>query len=350
MKKKFFDLVSCPKYLRRLANKRNFLFPSAPTLPNLIFFKVFFISIVLGLFIFTTINAEEREVPKISVISIDGSVEANVFGLKWEPAFKGLKLYKQSKIRTGKNSYCDLDVYSKHTIKVQPSSEMSVANLYLTDENTESKKVNLNLAVTKGNVFSKIGKLAENEAFTVTTPTAVCGVRGTEFGADVSDKTTVEVLDGNVEVYNSEFPEQIQMVAPGQFLNIFKSIKPDLPVKMSRDQLEKVKSIAQKILVDKSKEILIKPEFVSFNFKENKSEKNAVFSVKVDNINVLKQTVYLLYYLEETKGAIPKLVGQYKMTPTISGNPLEKTRLFMATVPAEKKGQYSFRFSIENNE
>jgi len=38
------------------------------------------------------------------------------------------------------------------------------------------------------------------------------------------------------------------------------------------------------------------------------------------------------------------------MTPNISANPLEKYKIFSSTVPTEKKGQYTFRFSIENNQ
>ena len=99
-------------------------------------------------------------------------------------------------IATGIDSVCDLKVGSS-LVRIKEKSIVAVSK-FLKSGDTEDAKVSLEV----GKMLCKPKKLLKSDSFTVSTPTAVAGVRGTSFSVESSaNKTTsIMVLDGKVQV------------------------------------------------------------------------------------------------------------------------------------------------------
>jgi hypothetical protein len=67
-------------------------------------------------------------------------------------------------------------------------------------------KTTVKVALFQGLATNKVNKLSEGSVYAVRTPTAVAGVRGTEFQCEVAEdgETEVVVFEGEVEVENSD--------------------------------------------------------------------------------------------------------------------------------------------------
>jgi hypothetical protein len=82
-------------------------------------------------------------------------------------------------------------------------------------EKTE-KSQNIGLELLKGSLAASSEKLAKGENITVSTPTAIAGVRGTEFIVDYNQTNTeVMVNEGSVAVSDKDEKEEI-IVEPGK--------------------------------------------------------------------------------------------------------------------------------------
>lgn len=110
-------------------------------------------------------------------------------------------LYDKDAIIAGKNSEVHILYKQMGVFKVKSGSELVLSEL--------GPKLELNLK--KGKFLTALKKLGKDESFTVSTPTAVAGVRGTSFlvNAD-SVKTEIAVLTGTVEVQSGKKKENIE--------------------------------------------------------------------------------------------------------------------------------------------
>ena len=99
-------------------------------------------------------------------------------------------------IETGSMSSCDIKI-GDSMIRIKENSKAILAQLLRKDglENTT-------LGLDVGKMICKPKKLLKNESFLVKTPTAVAGVRGTNFSveADANKTTRIKVFDGKVAV------------------------------------------------------------------------------------------------------------------------------------------------------
>ncbi|MBC7320399.1 FecR domain-containing protein [bacterium] len=124
---------------------------------------------------------------RATVIKIEGTVlkKVNLQNI-WVPVNKGDILDSGDSLKTGENSYAELRFSDGSTVKINPETEVSIYRDYLS------------LAI--GYVRLYITKLFPN--FEVRTPSAIAGVRGTEFSVEVlEDQTTiVTVYEGEVDV------------------------------------------------------------------------------------------------------------------------------------------------------
>lgn len=124
---------------------------------------------------------------RVTVIKIEGTVlkKVNLQNI-WVPVNKGDILDSGDSLKTGENSYAELRFSDGSTVKINPETEVSIYRDYLS------------LAI--GYIRLYITKLFPN--FEVRTPSAIAGVRGTEFSVEVlEDQTTiVTVYEGEVDV------------------------------------------------------------------------------------------------------------------------------------------------------
>jgi ferric-dicitrate binding protein FerR (iron transport regulator) len=90
-------------------------------------------------------------------------------------------------IATGPDSTCDLQFGDRAVVRVDEKTEVRLDDLLL-----KPGEARVGLRVAAGTLLCKVEKLSAGERFRVISRTAVCGVRGTEFGVTVAaDQTTV---------------------------------------------------------------------------------------------------------------------------------------------------------------
>jgi hypothetical protein len=157
-------------------------------------------------------------------------------------------------IATGIDSVCDLKVGSS-LVRVKEKSIVSVAK-FLKSGDVEDAKVSLEV----GKMLCKPKKLLKSDSFTVSTPTAVAGVRGTSFTVEAgANKTTsIMVLDGKVQVAKrlKQFEgndEKILAVSP----TLEKNQKLEI-TKKDVDKTEKLVEVAMDKLNAQGKDVSVK--------------------------------------------------------------------------------------------
>ncbi|MFZ5627927.1 MAG: FecR family protein [Spirochaetota bacterium] len=126
-----------------------------------------------------------------------------------KPATLGQTVSKDATIEVKNNSMAVLQFSSAASITLKANSVLSIANL---SKNDAGKPV-IELSQSNGSSFSKIAKGQSD--FSIKTPTAVAGVRGTSFELEVgSGKTTkIKLLEGKVAVAKVEAndtPEEVK--------------------------------------------------------------------------------------------------------------------------------------------
>jgi hypothetical protein len=127
-----------------------------------------------------------------------------------KPATLGQTVSKDATIEVKNNSMAVLQFASAASITLKANSVLSIANL---SKNDSGKPV-IELSQNTGSSFSKIAK-GQSE-FSIKTPTAVAGVRGTSFELVVGNgKTTqIKLLEGKVQVAKSGATTEELSAAP----------------------------------------------------------------------------------------------------------------------------------------
>lgn len=128
---------------------------------------------------------------KVLVISKSGSQKM---------ARIGLRVFPQDKIKTAANSRAKIVMTDSNIINVSPDTEVALSK-YEFDKKTDKKNVLIN--VIYGKIRSKVSQKYEGEnKFQVKTPSAVAGVRGTDFLTSYdssSRRSEVITFEGRVE-------------------------------------------------------------------------------------------------------------------------------------------------------
>ncbi len=134
----------------------------------------------------------------IVVTLVVGDVEVKKMGSgNWRKVLIEDNLQMGDSIKTGADSYCELQMVKRGIFRVESATE-----LFLTKLVNEDEKVNSRMKLEKGSIALKPNKLKEGENFEVETSTAVAAVRGTKFVVNVDDSgnTKIAVNEGMVAV------------------------------------------------------------------------------------------------------------------------------------------------------
>jgi hypothetical protein len=188
----------------------------------------------------TKMHGGEEGAPAVtSVFSyITGDVKLIRAGQR-EDAVVGMRLNADDTIVTGENGRADLLIKDYGILKVGPGAELSLAKL-------SEKKATINLM--SGDMVSLINRASSSSEFSVVTPTAIAGVRGTAFLAGVSrgkDKNLVRfaVLSGAVAVSSGGeeifLEKDLQIVIEGK-----KKATRDMIRPLSTDSLKSIQTLA----------------------------------------------------------------------------------------------------------
>ncbi len=117
----------------------------------------------------------------------------------WRPAFIKMSLYTGDKVKCEELAETEIIMNDGSIIKLKDNSLMEIE---LMERDKKEKTTRTALKVYQGKVLGSIKKLSSKSSkFTVTTPTAVAGIRGTVFGVFVEgDSTELNVLKGEVGI------------------------------------------------------------------------------------------------------------------------------------------------------
>ncbi|MBL8022412.1 MAG: FecR domain-containing protein [Leptospirales bacterium] len=107
------------------------------------------------------------------------------------PAKVGMVVREKDVIRT-ESGTIDLQTRSGSAVRVREMTRVTIATL--------NGKGDTKLSMNHGGILASVKKAGQGENFSVTTPTAIAGVRGTTFSVDVGEdqRSSVRVIDGSV--------------------------------------------------------------------------------------------------------------------------------------------------------
>lgn len=186
----------------------------------------------------------------------------------------GDKITQGMTVKTGSKSI--VDIYFEGSV-IRILEKSSVVMTELVKNLTDSKELT-ELYVENGKVFSKVTrKLIEGEKFRVNTPTAVAGVRGTEFiVSEENGKSNIACIEGKVAVRDSASDDSAFVdVEAGKEANVEKG-KPVSVSELKEQNMENIRRIKDEI-----KELR---EDIRRKFEEQREEiRNKVIEQKEQN-------------------------------------------------------------------
>ena len=222
-------------------------------------------------------------------------------------------------IETGTMSSCDIKI-GDSMIRIKENSKAILAQLLRKDgiENTT-------LGLDVGKMICKPKKLLKNESFLVKTPTAVAGVRGTNFSveADAQKTTRIKVFDGKVAVVKrveavEQHIDKIIEAAP-VVEEKEKVVITAEDVKKAEKKIEEVIKkegqatplAVEKVLAAAKEEIVVKKEEVQkFKPEDFKEEKQEIIKIEEKPKEVVKEVAKVVKKTRQ----IPQPEGQLLVT------------------------------------
>ncbi|TGM56947.1 lipoprotein LipL45 [Leptospira vanthielii] len=113
-----------------------------------------------------------------------------------EKAQLGALLKSGDNVVTGDNGKVDIQFADGSSIRISPKSAIDFAKLSQDNSGTTDTQI----ALVSGKVFAKVNKAKKEDNFTVVTPTAIAGVRGTSFIVEAAEgkPAKVKVVEGAV--------------------------------------------------------------------------------------------------------------------------------------------------------
>lgn len=195
---------------------------------------IFFMTILL---IWTVMGCGGKDIDEYSVITfVIGDVKKNNIDAQIGDIIK-----ENDVIVTAEKSFCDIKI-GESIIRIKARSEMSVSQLL---KNGELEATTLGLS--SGSMLCKPKKLIKTESFLVKTPTAVAGIRGTQFAVETDRvlTTRIKVFEGEVKAVKriKQFEESVESI-----LEISPEIKSREQVIITLDEAKKAESAVENAL------------------------------------------------------------------------------------------------------
>lgn len=162
---------------------------------------------------------------------------------KVDAAKVGFKVYAGDAITSGADSRAKIIMSDKNVINVSPDSKVTIAKY----ENSAAKGTrNVELKVDYGKVRASVEQNYDGDKskFNIRTPTAVAGVRGTDFiaGFNPSTRATVVVTFSGVVAVGTPGPNGTianpVFVRPGQQTSVNEGAKPEAPKPVPQEQIK----------------------------------------------------------------------------------------------------------------
>jgi len=200
-------------------------------------------------------NAAAAEDVSVTVRKAEGKVEARASdGAAWAPVSKGDRLAAGASVRTGPGASCILVWGDGHVLKLQALTSLDISKLGRDAAGNENSRMDLNI----GKINAHVAKLrTKDSSFTVRTPTAIAGVRGTDLFVHVAEDntSTFGVTDGEIYVEAGG----IETIVMQDFIMTVNpageaAAPAPMPVEMKQEAVEQTKEAKQEAQTGKAPE------------------------------------------------------------------------------------------------
>ncbi|MCK9364131.1 MAG: Ig-like domain-containing protein [Syntrophales bacterium] len=171
------------------------------------------ISVIMSLLaLLTVFTSFAQAAPVAKFTSIEGNVDVTPPGKAAVKANMGDPLNVGDIIRTKSKSKCEITFMDGSILRLAESSRLRV-----TEFSQEKEKRNATIDLFRGKVQNIVKAASNQSKYEVHTPTAVCGVRGTQFYTYYqSGVSGAVVTEGTVYAYSSNKPGEVRMIGVGQ--------------------------------------------------------------------------------------------------------------------------------------
>jgi len=168
-----------------------------------------------------TCAAEE---PSVSIVHMEGDVTICRQGEEeFKPAAVDDVLFTGDQIKTKAGAYVEIafDDEEENVVRINENSHVALL-----------LKENEKIELVDGKIYSTVNKLQSGSSFEIRTPTAVCGVRGTEWSTTAdSQNTTVETFQNNtyIKTVNEDGSLSAETVVTQGYRTQVPRFKPPMP-------------------------------------------------------------------------------------------------------------------------
>jgi hypothetical protein len=162
-----------------------------------------------------------------TITGIEGSVDLTRAGdVKAEPVTIGQPVSIGDIVRTKTNSKAEITFVDKSVLRLAPKTRIKIEEYLMKGEERDSGVIKLFRGKARAIVSRREGE-AQAGKFQVHTPTAIIGVRGTDFFVYyLIDFSGVIVKSGLVDVTNPQFPDKTELAKAGLSMIIKKDEPP----------------------------------------------------------------------------------------------------------------------------
>lgn len=196
---------------------------------------------------------EEDEPPVAVVIGAEGTASVlRDLGMPTErvmsPVKPGLWLYRGDQIWTGEDGWLEIQFDDAARVMVTPNSRVEVVSGLVRELDRETQRILPTLRLLLGRVYAHVaGALSRLRSFSVETPSAIAGVRGTIFAVDagVTGRTVVSVHQGVVAVASPALPRSESLIGPGEEIHVLPGELPGSPRRLGAGEAQRWEGMAE---------------------------------------------------------------------------------------------------------
>ncbi|MHB8830388.1 MAG: FecR family protein, partial [Syntrophales bacterium] len=180
-------------------------------------------SVIISLLALLTVFAGFAEAaPVAKFTSLEGNVDVTSPGKEAVKANMGDPLNVGDIIRTKSKAKCEITFMEGSVLRLAANSRLRV-----TEFSQEKEKRSATIDLFRGKVQNIVKAAVGQSKYEVHTPTAVCGVRGTQFYTYYqSGVSGAVVTEGTVYAYSSNKPGEVRTVGAGQAMVVTNSNTP----------------------------------------------------------------------------------------------------------------------------
>ncbi len=175
---------------------------------------------------------------------------------EWYKIEIGSVLKEGESVRTGSDGFIDLKFSNGTVMRITEDSFLSLDDISLST-------IDVNLR--KGGIVSRFTKLFSDQKYTIKTPSAVAGIRGTELIVNADNNgTSIVGMSGITEIYNPKYPDNLILLGFQTKTEISDNQAPSDPIALTQQEVSSFRKMLDSINTNKvltiGKPIQFKPD------------------------------------------------------------------------------------------